>query len=317
MSKNKNLMQTVKVSGKEGDVFVFGCSVKADAIPGRIFRVRAVVHFTDKTTTETIVNCNPYVTEWQFVNGVILTRKDGSTTNRPTNPFRSISNTRNSRMMHSYGLQLIRDDAEVTCMMQMENIVSAKTAAEQNAFTCNKTDLLSKMVKSDRLFVCSMNMMERKYDGGKNSEGVQYRYTYDTKGNPQDVGIHHDRVSTSVMAGRSYYIRHRKSGKYIDVKDASNKDGAAVQQYEFSGSSEQKWHIEDAGEGYIIFKAFDGNGTYVLDIGTDANGAKAKLAAYANKDSQKFRIKPVGEGMYLITSKISKDKKRLIFREHS
>lgn len=34
LSKNKNLMQTVKVSGKEGDVFVFGCSVKADAIPG-------------------------------------------------------------------------------------------------------------------------------------------------------------------------------------------------------------------------------------------------------------------------------------------
>lgn len=67
----------------------------------------------------------------------------------------------------------------------------------------------------------------------RNSEGVQYRYTYDTKGNPQDVVIHHDRVSTSVMAGRSYYIRHRKSGKYIDVKDASNKDGAAVQQYEF------------------------------------------------------------------------------------
>ena len=66
----------------------------------------------------------------------------------------------------------------------------------------------------------------------RNSEGVQYRYTYDTKGNPQDVVIHHDRVSTSVMAGRSYYIRHRKSGKYIDVKDASNKDGAAVQQYE-------------------------------------------------------------------------------------
>ena len=94
----------------------------------------------------------------------------------------------------------------------------------------------------------------------RNSEGVQYRYTYDTKGNPQDVVIHHERVSTSVMAGRSYYIRHRKSGKYIDVKDASNKDGAAVQQYEFSGSSEQKWHIEDAGEGYIIFKAFDGNG---------------------------------------------------------
>ena len=26
LSKNKNLMQTVKVSGKEGDVFVFGCS---------------------------------------------------------------------------------------------------------------------------------------------------------------------------------------------------------------------------------------------------------------------------------------------------
>lgn len=34
LSKDKSLMQTVKVSGKEGDVFVLGCSVKADAIPG-------------------------------------------------------------------------------------------------------------------------------------------------------------------------------------------------------------------------------------------------------------------------------------------
>ena len=57
---------------------------------------------------------------------------------------------------------------------------------------------------------------EYEYDGKKNmtaarnSEGVQYRYTYDTKGNPQDVVIHHDRVSTSVMAGRSYYIRQQK-----------------------------------------------------------------------------------------------------------
>ena len=312
LSKNKNLMQTVKVSGKEGDVFVFGCSVKADAIPGRIFRVRAVVHFTDKTTTETIVNCNPYVTEWQFVNGVILTRKDGSTTNKTYESIQIyLEYQKQQNDAFFTGLQLIRDDAESYVYDANGNIVSAKTAAEQNAFTCNKTDLLSKMVK------VTGSSFEYEYDGKKNmtaarnSEGVQYRYTYDTKGNPQDVVIHHDRVSTSVMAGRSYYIRHRKSGKYIDVKDASNKDGAAVQQYEFSGSSEQKWHIEDAGEGYIIFKAFDGNGTYVLDIGTDANGAKAKLAAYANKDSQKFRIKPVGEGMYLITSKISKDKKAI------
>ena len=92
---------------------------------------------------------------------------------------------------------------------------------EQNAFTCNKTDLLSKMVK------VTGSSFEYEYDGKKNmtaarnSEGVQYRYTYDTKGNPQDVVIHHDRVSTSVMAGRSYYIRHRKSGKYIDVKAVS------------------------------------------------------------------------------------------------
>ncbi len=312
LSKDKSLMQIVKVSGKEGDVFVFGCSVKADAIPGRTFRVRAVVHFTDKTTTETIVNCNPYVTEWQFVNGVILTRKDGSTTNKTYESIQIyLEYQKQQNDAFFTGLQLIRDDAESYVYDANGNIVSAKTAAEQNAFTCNKTDLLSKMVK------VTGSSFEYEYDGKKNmtaarnSEGVQYRYTYDTKGNPQDVVIHHDRVSTSVMAGRSYYIRHRKSGKYIDVKDASNKDGAAVQQYEFSGSSEQKWRIEDAGEGYIIFKAFDGNGTYVLDIGTDANGAKAKLAAYANKDSQKFRIKPVGEGMYLITSKISKDKKAI------
>ena len=113
LSKNKNLMQTVKVSGKEGDVFVFGCSVKADAIPGRIFRVRAVVHFTDKTTTETIVNCNPYVTEWQFVNGVILTRKDGSTTNKTYESIQIyLEYQKQQNDAFFTGLQLIRDDAE-------------------------------------------------------------------------------------------------------------------------------------------------------------------------------------------------------------
>ena len=312
LSKNKNLMQTVKVSGKEGDVFVFGCSVKADAIPGRIFRVRAVVHFTDKTTTETIVNCNPYVTEWQFVNGVILTRKDGSTTNKTYESIQIyLEYQKQQNDAFFTGLQLIRDDAESYVYDANGNIVSAKTAAEQNAFTCNKTDLLSKLIK------VTGSSFEYEYDGNKNmtaarnSEGVQYRYTYDTKGNPQNVVIHHDRVSTAVMAGKSYFIRQRKSGKYLDVNGAVDADGTVVQQYEFKGTNAQKWKLEDAGEGYVILKAFNGTGTRVLDIGTDANGSKTVLNVYANKDSQKFRMKPVGEGVYLITSKLSKDQRAI------
>lgn len=312
LSKDKSLMQTVNVSGKEGDVFVFGCSVKADAIPGRTFRVRAVVQFTDKTTTETIVNCNPYVTEWQFVNGVILTRKDGSTTNKTYESIQIyLEYQKQQNDAFFTGLQLIRDDAESYVYDTNGNIVSAKTAAEQNAFTCNKTDLLSKLIK------VTGSSFEYEYDGNKNmtaarnSEGVQYRYTYDTKGNPQNVVIHHDRVSTAVMAGKSYFIRQRKSGKYLDVNGAVDADGTVVQQYEFKGTNAQKWKLEDAGEGYVILKAFNGTGTRVLDIGTDANGSKTVLNVYANKDSQKFRMKPVGEGVYLITSKLSKDQRAI------
>lgn len=312
LSKDKSLMQTVKVSGKEGDVFVFGCSVKADAIPGRTFRVRAVVQFTDKTTTETIVNCNPYVTEWQFVNGVILTRKDGSTTNKTYESIQLyLEYQKQQNDAFFTGLQLIRDDAESYVYDANGNIVSAKTAAEQNAFTCSKTDLLSKLIK------VTGSSFEYEYDGKKNmtaarnSEGVQYRYTYDSKGNPQNVVIHHDRVSTAVMAGKSYFIRQRRSGRYMDVNGAADADGTAVQQYEFNGTNAQKWKLEDAGEGYVILKAFNGTGTRVLDIGTNTNGSKAVLAVYANKDSQKFRLKPVGEGMYLITSKLSKDQRTI------
>lgn len=61
----------------------------------------------------------------------------------------------------------------------------------------------------------------------------------------------------------------------------------------------------------MILKAFNGTGTRVLDIGTNANGSKAVLAVYANKDSQKFRMKPVGEGMYLITSKLAKNQRTI------
>ena len=49
-----------------------------------------------------------------------------------------------------------------------------------------------------------------------------------------------------------------KSGKYLDVNGAVDADGTVVQQYEFKGTNAQKWKLEDAGEGYVILKAFNG-----------------------------------------------------------
>ena len=85
-----------------------------------------------------------------------------------------------------------------------------------------------------------------------------------------------------------------------------------VNQYDFTGNSNQLWLFKDAGNGYynIISKA---NGLF-LDIANEEinkNGANVQLYYKNNSESQKFKLTPVNiinNGRYEIETKINSNK---------
>ena len=86
----------------------------------------------------------------------------------------------------------------------------------------------------------------------KSAEGQRSNFQYNEKGQPIAVCIEADKHSAAVTAGRVYYIRQQRSGKYIDTQEG-DKTYSNIQQYTFNGSDDQKWKVEDAGEGYVKF----------------------------------------------------------------
>ena len=86
----------------------------------------------------------------------------------------------------------------------------------------------------------------------KSAEGQRSYFWYNKKGQPTTMSIEADKNSAAVTVGRVYYIRQQRSGKYIDTQEG-DKTYSNIQQYTFNGSDDQKWKVEDAGEGYVKF----------------------------------------------------------------
>ena len=107
-----------------------------------------------------------------------------------------------------------------------------------------------------------------------------------------------------------YYIRQQRSGKYIDTQEG-DKTYSNIQQYTFNGSDDQKWKVEDAGEGYIKLVSQSGTKSKLLDVlnGWSADGTNIQLYPDHGHDAQKFKLKAVEGGGYQLLAKCSNDEK--------
>ena len=144
----------------------------------------------------------------------------------------------------------------------------------------------------------------------KSAEGQRSYFWYNKKGQPTSMSIEADKNSAAVTVGRVYYIRQQRSGKYIDTQEG-DKTYSNIQQYTFNGSDDQKWKVEDAGEGYVKFVSQSGTKSKLLDVvnGWSADGTNIQLYPDHGHDAQKFKLKPVAGGGYQLLAKCSKDEK--------
>ena len=309
--KEKRVLQGIYAKGGEGDVFRFGCFAKAEAIPGKTFRIAAAVIYADGTHKWENVDFDPYRSGWQYVSGVVSTDDEDSVTNKQYTAVH-LYIMYDNQMNPGYftDVQFMKDDSWSYTYDSKGNLNTAKKTRENNAFQHNSKDQISRMAAMDGTAYDIYYNAQRMPLYAKSAEGQRSYFWYNKKEQPTTMSIEADKNSAAVTVGRVYYIRQQRSGKYIDTQEG-DKTYSNIQQYTFNGSDDQKWKVEDAGEGYIKLVSQSGTKSKLLDVlnGWSADGTNIQLYPDHGHDAQKFKLKAVEGGGYQLLAKCSNDEK--------
>ena len=207
-------------------------------------------------------------------------------------------------------VQFMKDDSWSYTYDNKGNLNTAKRTKENNSFQHNSKDQISRMSAMDGSSYDIYYNAQRMPLYAKSAEGTRSSFGYNEKGLPNAVTIEADKNSAAVTVGRVYYIRQQRSGKYIDTQEGDT-NYSNIQQYTFNGSDDQKWKVEDAGEGYVKFVSQSETKSKLLDVlnGWSADGTNIQLYLDHGHDAQKFKLKPVSGGGYQLLAKCSNDEK--------
>ena len=309
--KEKRVLQGIYAKGGEGDVFRFGCFAKADAIPGKTFRIAAAVIYADGTHKWENVDFDPYRSGWQYVCGVISTDDEDSVTHKQYTAVH-LYIMYDNQMNPGYftDVQFIKDDSWSYTYDSKGNLNTAKKTRENNAFQHNSKDQISRMSAMDGTAYDIYYNAQRMPLYAKSAEGQRSYFWYNKKGQPTSMSIEADKNSAAVTVGRVYYIRQQRSGKYLDTKDG-DVTGSNVQQYQFNGSDDQKWKVENAGDGYIKLISQSGGKSKAVDVFNTLDADKTNIQLYPDlgHEAQKFQLKAVAGGGYQLLAKCSNNKR--------
>lgn len=119
----------------------------------------------------------------------------------------------------------------------------------------------------------------------------------------------------SELNGKWFYIKNAYTGYYLDVAGGTAQGGTNIQQYEYNGSSAQKWFFEYQGNGeYLILtdvgSTISNNTKYLnyaldIDCGTNANGTQIHLWNVNAGDTQRVGFTRTDDSTYVIWTKCS------------
>ena len=96
-------------------------------------------------------------------------------------------------------------------------------------------------------------------------------------------------------------IINRASGKGLDVRDGSRRDGANVQQWDFAGSPNQVWDVVERGSGQVAI--INRGSGLALDVteGAQQDGGNVQQYRFAGGRNQLWRLQRNGAFMQIIS----------------
>lgn len=304
------IQQIISVSGDEGDIYSLSGWAKANAVPGKTFQIGAEVCYTDGSSKEHFFEFNPYLTDWQFTGGVFSTDDNNDNT---TLSYSSIivrlyySNQCNAAWYD--GIQLLKDQGVSYVYDDNGNLVSAKTALEQEGFKSDiNGNLIGMTTNIGTTYSYGYDDANQNLMWARNSAGISQKFTYDKYGNPTSSFTIGYGTKTKLKEGTTYYIMNKASGKALEVCNSEDKDGTAVQQYRLDVSEEnyeKKWKLVACGEYWkIVCQCGTSKRILTVSDGED-NAAVCIWQDKGNDDSQLFKIKGYSDGGVRIFPKVT------------
>ncbi len=189
--KEKNICQTVSVSGTAGDSFVLGGWASGDAVPtpqnlDRAFGLYAIFHYTDGTTSDRMsAKFNPDASGWQYTATALVAKKDYSS----VDIYACYDYGANA--VYFDGIQLFREEFGTSYTYDDEgNVISVIDLQKKNTeYEYDSNNNLTQIIEDDNV------KMTYTYDDHHNvltattEQGYVYSFTYDAYGNNTSVSI--------------------------------------------------------------------------------------------------------------------------------
>ena len=147
------------------------------------------------------------------------------------------------------------------------------------------------------------NGTQKNLEYANSTDGQQYTFTYDAKGNVTGAKIEQNKPVTTIEAGKTYIIRNAYSGNTIDSGDQSGAYDNNTKNFRYVPQAlYQKWEIEatENADEYRIKSP-----TFGLYLGPTSSEENAHFKISTPTSAQTFKILANGDGTFRILTNAS------------
>ena len=111
--------------------------------------------------------------------------------------------------------------------------------------------------------------------------------------------------TNSSLESGTYVIASKLTGQVLEVQDYNVEDGADIIQAPYSGAANQRWTINEAGNGYFSIRALHSSKAIEIEGWSRNDGADVQQLTWLNSINQHWSIQGVTEDSYTIVSRFS------------
>ena len=229
-STNKELYQTVPISGKENDTYIVGGWAKASAVPdtddkNRNFEIAVRVNYSDGTHTDKeAAKFNRSLTNaWQYSSATFNLSDGKADTNKtPVSITVYLRYYRQCNKVYFDNIQLIKDATQSYTYDKDGNLVSVVDNAEQQSKMEYSNSDLTKSVDPKGYAYTYEYDDKHNMTKATSQRGTTYNYTYDNKGNATSLEAK-DSAGTMSLKSTAEYT---SNGAFL--KKVTDQDGNAA-----------------------------------------------------------------------------------------
>lgn len=120
--------------------------------------------------------------------------------------------------------------------------------------------------------------------------------------NARPQAVTNPNTGNSIVSGGTYIIRNRRTDRVMDVADNSQNNGAIIQQWEPTGGDNQRWIIEDEGEGQYKITAVHSNKVLDLTDGSLQDGTGVQQFDSFDNVNQRWELVPIANNFFEVVS---------------